>query len=158
MSLSERHFLLVIISSLFLISSCAVNTVGSAPEENKFVHIDGTPAYVLIETGKSLELINDHIYICLAEVEGKARSIKTPMKVVGGIYGVAGLVALIDLATTGGVISSLLIPGMAVVTAAAWVTYASADAVSELGEYKNLETCLEGKGYSVVFFLEENKR
>ena len=158
MSLSERHFLLVIISSLFLISSCAVNTVSSAPEENKFVHIDETPAYVLIETGKSLELINDHIYICLAEVEGKARSIKTPMKVVGGIYGVAGLVALIDLATTGGVISSLLIPGMAVFTAAAWVTYASADAVSELGEYKNLETCLEGKGYSVVFFLEENKR
>ena len=158
MSLFERHFLLGIIISLLLVSSCAVNTVRSAPEENKFVHIDGTPAYVLIETGKSLESINDHIYICLAEVEGKARSIKTPMKVVGGIYGVAGLVALIDLATTGGVISSLLIPGMAVFTAAAWVTYASADAVSELGEYKNLETCLEGKGYSVVFFLEENKR
>ena len=158
MSLSERHFLLGIIISLLLISSCAVNTVSSAPEENKFVHIDGTPAYVLIQTGKSLETINDHIYIWLAEVEGKARSIKTPMIVVGGIYGVAGLVALIDLATTGGVISSLLIPGMAVFTAAAWVTYASADAVSELGEYKNLETCLEGKGYSVVFFLEENKR
>ena len=34
--------------------------------------------------------------------------------------------------------------------------YASADNVSELGEYKNLETCLEEKDYSVVFFLEEN--
>ena len=157
MSLSERHFLLGIIISLLLISSCAVNTVSSAPEENKFVHIDGTPAYVLIEPDKSVDLINDHIYVCLAEVEGKARSIKTPMKVVGGIYGVAGLVALIDLATTGGVISSLLIPGMAVITAAGWVTYASADAVSELSEYKNLETCLEDRGYSVVFFFEENK-
>ena len=77
------------------------------------------------------------------------------MKVVGGIYGVAGVVALSDLATTGGVISSLLIPGMAVITAAGWVTYASADAVSELSEYKNLETCLEDRGYSVVFFFEE---
>ena len=48
-------------------------------------------------------------------------------------------------------------PGMAVIAAAGWVTYASADAVSELGEYKNLETCLEEKDYSVVFFLEENK-
>tara|TARA_B000000475_G_scaffold4952_1_gene4364 strand:+ start:1512 stop:1982 length:471 start_codon:yes stop_codon:yes gene_type:complete len=146
-----------IIFSLFLITSCAVNTVTSAPEKDKFLHIDGTPAYVLIESDKSTELINDDIYICLAEVEGKARSIKTPMKAVGGIYGVAGLLGIIDLATTGGIISSLLMPGMAVIAAAGWVTYASADAVSELGEYKNLETCLEEKDYSVVFFLEENK-
>ena len=147
----------IIIFSLFLITSCAVNTVTSAPEKDKFLHIDGTPAYVLIESDKSTELINDDIYICLAEVEGKARSIKTPMKAVGGIYGVAGLLGIIDLATTGGIISSLLMPGMAVSAAAGWVTYASADAVSELGEYKNLETCLEEKDYSVVFFLEENK-
>lgn len=146
-----------IIFSLFLITSCAVNTATSVPDKSKFINIDGTPAYVLIESDKSFDLINDDIYICLAEVEGKARSIKTPMKVVGGIYGVAGLLGIIDLATTGGTISSLLMPGMAVIAAAGWVTYASADAVSELGEYKNLETCLEEKGYSVVFFLEENK-
>jgi hypothetical protein len=140
MSLFGRHVLFGVLS-LLLVTSCAVNTASSAPEKNKFVHIEGTPAYVLIEPDKSVDLINDHIYVCLAEVEGKARNIKTPMKVVGGIYGVAGVVALIDLATTGGVISSLLIPGMAVITAAGWVTYASADAVSELSEYKNLETC-----------------
>ena len=79
------------------------------------------------------------------------------MKVVGGIYGVAGLLGIIDLATTGGTISSLLMPGMALIAAAGWVTYASADTVSELGEYKNLETCLEEKGYLVVLFLEEDK-
>ena len=146
-----------IIFSLFLITSCAVNTATSVPDKSKFIHIDGTPAYVLIESDKSSDLIYDDIYICSAEVEGKARSIKTPMKVVGGIYGVAGLLGIIDLATTGGTISSLLMPGMAVIAAAGWVTYASADAVSELGEYKNLETCLEEKGYSVVFFLEEDK-
>ena len=33
--------------------------------------------------------------------------------------------------------------------------YASADEVAELSEYKNLENCLEDKGYSVVFFFEE---
>ena len=154
MSLFGRHVLFGVLS-LLLVTSCAVNTASSAPEKNKFVHIEGTPAYVLIEPDKSEDLINDHIYVCLAEVEGKARNIKTPMKVVGGIYGVAGVVALIDLATTGGVISSLLIPGMAVITAAGWVTYASADSVSELSEYKNLENCLEDKGYSVVFFFEE---
>jgi hypothetical protein len=154
MSLFRRHVLFGVLS-LLLVTSCAVNTASSAPEKNKFVHIEGTPAYVLIEPDKSVDLINDHIYVCLAEVEGKARNIKTPMKVVGGIYGVAGVVALIDLATTGGVISSLLIPGMAVITAAGWVTYASADAVSELSEYKNLETCLEDRGYSVVFLFEE---
>ena len=154
MSLFRRHVLFGVLS-LLLVTSCAVNTASSAPEKNKFVHIEGTPAYVLIEPDKSVDTINDHIYVCLAEVEGKARNIKTPMKVVGGIYGVAGVVALIDLATTGGVISSLLIPGMAVITAAGWVTYASADAVSELSEYKNLETCLEDRGYSVVFFFEE---
>ena len=44
---------------------------------------------------------------------------------------------------------------MVVITAAGWVTYASADEVSELSEYKNLETCLEDRGYSVVFFFEE---
>lgn len=158
MSFIKKYSLLTIIMTSLLISSCAVNTANSAPEKNRFVHIDGTPAYVLIEPDKSIELINDHIYICLAEVEGKARSIKTPMKVVGGIYGVAGVVALIDLATTGGVLSSLLIPGMAVITAAGWVTYASADAVSELSSYKNLETCLEEKDYSVVFFFEEGNQ
>ena len=63
--------------------------------------------------------------------------------------------ALIDLATTGGLFSSILIPGVAVVTAVGWTTYASADAVSELSVYKNLEICLEKKDYSVVFFIEE---
>ena len=96
------------------------------------------------------------IYICLAEVEGKARSIRLPMKIVGGYFGVVGLIALIDIATTGGIISSILPPGAAILTAGAWTMYASADTVSELGEYKNLETCLEEKDYSVVFFLEEN--
>ena len=151
----KKYNLLSIIIALFFVSSCAVNTASSAPEKNKFVHIEGTPAYVLIEPDKSVDLINDHIYVCLAEVEGKARSIKTPMKVFGGFYGLAGLAGVIDLATTGGVISSILLPGMVVITAAGWVTYASADEVAELSEYKNLETCLEEKGYSVVFFFEE---
>ena len=44
---------------------------------------------------------------------------------------------------------------MAVITAVGWTTYASADAVSELSVYKNLEICLEEKDYSVVFFIEE---
>ena len=151
----KKYNLLSIIIALFFISSCAVNTASSAPEKNKFVHIEGTPAYVLIEPDKSVDLINDHIYVCLAEVEGKARKIKTPMKVFGGFYGLAGLAGVIDLATTGGVISSILLPGMVVITAAGWVTYASADEVAELSEYKNLENCLEDKGYSVVFFFEE---
>ena len=77
------------------------------------------------------------------------------MKVFGGFYGLAGLAGVIDLATTGGVISSILLPGMVVITAAGWVTYASADEVAELSEYKNLENCLEDKSYSVVFFFEE---
>ena len=155
MFLIRKHLSFAKIISLFLLSSCAVNTTSFAPEKNKFVHIEGTPAYVLIEPDKSVDLINDHIYVCLAEVEGKARKIKTPMKLFGGFYGLAGLAGVIDLATTGGVISSILLPGMVVITAAGWVTYASADEVAELSEYKNLETCLEEKGYSVVFFFEE---
>ena len=70
-SFKKNNFLSIIIA-LFFISSCAVNTASSAPEKNKFVHIEGTPAYVLIEPDKSVDLINDHIYVCLAEVEGKA--------------------------------------------------------------------------------------
>ena len=129
MNIFRKNILLCVITSL-LITSCAVNTASSAPEKNKFVHIEGTPAYVLIEPDTLVATINDHIYVCLAEVEGKARNIKTPMKVFGGFYGLAGLAGVIDLATTGGVISSILLPGMVVITAAGWVTYASADAVS----------------------------
>ena len=154
MNLIAKNVFLGVIS-LLLVSSCAVNTASSAPEKNKFVHIEGTPAYVLIEPDKSVDSINDHIYVCLAEVEGKAKNVRTPMKVLGGFYGLAGLAGVIDLATTGGVISSILLPGMVVITAAGWVTYASADEVAELSEYKNLENCLEEKGYSVVFFFEE---
>ena len=73
----------------------------------------------------------------------------------GGFYGLAALAGVIDLATTGGVISSILLPGVVVITAVGWVTYASADEVAELSEYKNLENCLEDKGLSVVFFSEE---
>ena len=80
------------------------------------------------------------------------------MKVVGGVSGGVGLLALIDLATTGGFVASLLIPGVAIITAVGWTTYASADAVSELGAYKNLEICLEEKDHSVIFFLEEDKK
>ena len=126
-------------------------------KKSKFIHIDGTPAYVSIEHNKSVALINDDIYICSAEVEGKARVFRLPMKIVGGYFGVVGLIALIDIAKTGGIISSILLPEVAIFTAGARTVYASAGAVSELGEYKNLETCLEEKDYSVVFFLEGNK-
>ena len=57
------------------IASCAVNSVNSAPDEDKFINIEGTPAYVLVERNKSMELINDDIYICSAEVEGKIRAV-----------------------------------------------------------------------------------
>ena len=109
-----------------------------------------------MEPDKSMELINEDVYICSAEVEGKIRRAKVSMKTVGGVYGAAGLLTLIDLATTGGVFATFFIPSMALITAVGWTTYASADAVSELGVYKNLEICLEEKDYSVVFFLEKD--
>ena len=148
-------YLASLILTLMVSTSCAVNTVNSAPDKNKFINIEGTPAYILMETDKSMELINEDVYICSAEVEGKIRRTKVSMKTVGGVYGAAGLLALIDLATTGGFFASLFIPTFAVITAVGWTTYASADAVSELSVYKNLEICLEEKDYSVVFFIEE---
>ena len=149
-------YLIIGLLVLMFIASCAVNSVNSVPDEDKFINIEGTPAYVLVEPNKSMELINDDIYICSAEVEGKIRRIKVPLKVVGGVYGTAGLLALIDLATTGGVFASFFIPTMAAITAVGWTTYASADAISELSAYKNLEICLEDRSYTVVFFLKEN--
>ena len=145
-----------LILTLMVTISCAINTVNSAPDKNKFINIEGTPAYILIEPDKSMELIKDDVYICSAEVEGKIRRTKVSMKTVGGVYGAAGLLILIDLATTGGIFATIFIPGMAVMTALGVTTYASADAVSELGAYKNLEICLEEKDYSVVFFLEKD--
>jgi len=151
----RMKYLASLVLTLMVTTSCAINTVNSAPDKNKFINIEGTPAYILMEPDKSMELINEDVYICSAEVEGKIRRTKVSMKTVGGVYGAAGLLALIDLATTGGFFSSILIPGVAVVTAVGWTTYASADAVSELSVYKNLEICLEEKDYSVVFFIEE---
>ena len=148
-------YLVGLILTLMVTTSCAINTVNSAPDKNKFINIEGTPAYILIEPDKSMELINEDVYICSAKVEGKIRRTKASMKTVGGVYGAAGLLALIDLVTTGGVFATILVPGMAVVTTVGWTTYASADAVSELSVYKNLEICLEEKDYSVVFFIEE---
>ena len=148
-------YLASLILTLMVSTSCAINTVNSAPDKNKFINIEGTPAYILMEPDKSMELINEDVYICSAEVEGKIRRTKVSMKTVGGVYGAAGLLTLIDLATTGGFFASLFIPTFAVITAVGWTTYASADAVSELSVYKNLEICLEEKDYSVVFFIEE---
>ena len=150
-------YLASLILTLMVSTSCAINTVNSAPDKNKFLNIEGTPAYILMEPDKSMELINEDVYICSAEVEGKIRRTKISMKTVGGVYGDAGLLALIDLATTGGFFASLFIPTFAVITAVGWTTYASADAVSELSVYKNLEICLEEKDYSVVFFIEEEE-
>ena len=148
-------YLASLVLTLMVTTSCAINTVNSAPDKNKFINIEGTPAYILMEPDKSMELINEDVYICSAEVEGKIRRTKVSMKTVGGVYGAAGLLALIDLATTGSFFASLFIPTFAVITAVGWTTYASADAVSELSVYKNLEICLEEKDYSVVFFIEE---
>ena len=151
----RMKYLASLILTLMVTTSCAINTVNSVPDKNKFINIEGTPAYILMEPDKSMELINEDVYICSAEVEGKIRRTKVSMKTVGGVYGAAGLLALIDLATTGGFFASLFIPTFAVITAVGWTTYASADAVSELSVYKNLEICLEEKEYSVVLFIEE---
>ena len=104
----RMKYLASLILTLMVSTSCAINTVYSAPDKNKFINIEGTPAYILMEPDKSMELINEDVYICSAEVEGKIRRIKVSMKTVGGVYGAAGLLTLIDLATTGGVFAPSL--------------------------------------------------
>ena len=79
------------------------------------------------------------------------------LREVGAAVGIGGLLLAADLAITGGLFTSLAVLPIGLASMMGWTLYKSADALSELGSFKGLETCLESKGYDVVFYIESKK-
>ena len=65
------------------------------------------------------------------------------------------MIVAADLATSGGVLSSIFVPYALGASAVGFVVYASSDRAEEFTAYSSAEACLEEMGYEVVFFLEE---
>ena len=72
-----------------------------------------------------------------------------------GAIGVGYFLVAADLATSGGILSSIFVPAALGASAIGLVLYASADRAEEFTAYSSAESCLEEKGYEVVFFLEK---
>jgi len=142
-------FVLVILSS-----SCASNTFKEIPGEVNTYNIKETPAYIVVDDNPNISLIESDVLLCQTKLENKNSPTKRLLKRVGGAYALGGLIVAADLATTGGVVTTLLVLPYSMIAIATWTLYASADALSELGSYKGLETCLEKKGYDIVFYVE----
>ena len=85
--------------------------------------------------------------------DGKFKS--NLLKGTGGFFGVGYLIVAADLATSGGVLSSIFVPFALGASAVGFVVYASSDRAEEFTAYSSAEACLEEMGYGVVFFLEE---
>jgi len=148
--------LLIIFVSIFLFSSCASNTFKEIPGEVNTFNIKGTPAYILVDDNPNISLIESDVLFCQTKLEDKNSPAKRLLKRVGGAYGLGGLIVAVDLSTTGGIVTRLLVLPYSMIAMATWTLYASADALSELGSYKGLEVCLEKKGYDIVFYVESN--
>ena len=144
-----------VIATLFILSCSTIDTTNSKPNDISYFHIVNTPAYIIIDSEfNEANAVRDS-NTCFDDGlrDGKFKS--NILKGTGGFIGVGYFLVAADLATSGGILSSVFVPAALGVSAVGLVVYASADRAEEFTAYSSAESCLEEKGYEVVFFLDE---
>ena len=139
---------------LLLLSSCSLNELKSTPGETNIFNIKDTPAYIVMNDEINMDVLLSDISRCKEKFDVNTTAISRVIKTFGGYTGLVGAFAVIDILTTGGALFQILVLPTSLIAIAGWSLYSSADALSALGQYKNLETCLENNGYDVVFYVE----
>jgi len=144
---------------IFILASCAAKEVNKVPEEFNAFRIQDTPAFIILNQSYDMEVVKSDILFCTEVSLGSKALIASGrvIKEVGAAVGIGGLLLAADLAITGGLFTSLAVLPIGLASMMGWTLYKSADALSELGSFKGLETCLESKGYDVVFYIESKK-
>ena len=150
-----NSILSVVATLIMLISCSSIDATNEKPNNISYFHIVNTPAYITIDSEfNEADAIQDS-NLCFDEGlrDGKFKS--NILKGTGGFFGVGYLIVAADLATSGGVLSSIFVPFALGASAVGFVVYASSDRAEEYTAYSSAEACLEEMGYEVVFFLEE---
>ena len=153
--LNFNSIISVIATLIILISCSTIDATKEKPNHISYFHIDNTPAYITIDSKfNEFDAIQDS-NLCFDEGlrDGKFKS--NILKSTGGFIGLGYLLVAADLATSGGIFSSIFVPYALGASAVGFVVYASAERAEEFTSYSSAEACLEEKGYEVVFFLEE---
>ena len=154
-----RHILkcLVTFSCISLLTGCVIKKTSNVPIED-YTNIAGTPVYILNNPAPEPEALHAHVLSCTDSTEHRLKIVNGILKTTGGLTAATGILSLVSISASGGILAPLFIPIYATMTAIGGGLYVSANATETYREYTTMEKCLERQGYEVVFIsTEENE-
>jgi hypothetical protein len=153
-----RHLLkcLATFSCISLVTGCAIKQTSNVSIED-YTNIENTPVYILNNPPLQPEDLNADILSCTDTTEHRLKVENGILKTTGGLTAATGIISLVSIAASGGILAPLFIPVYATMTAIGGGLYVSANATETYREYTTMEKCLERQGYEVVFISTEKK-
>ena len=140
---------LIIICSLFVLSSCVSNSVNVKPNPKEYSHLANSPVYIKRAVDTDLETYELELDQCM-KVSATKTDISSKIGVgVGSVWLAAGLYGL---ATASGIFAPIAVAAGTVGTIAGGSTIIVTKATEEYREYAGLENCLERQGHEVIFY------
>lgn len=141
---------LIGISYVILLTGCAIQNTSNVTIQD-YTNIENTPVYILNNPPLEPQVLNDDVLSCTDTTEHKVKMENGILKTAGGLTAATGIVSLVSIAASGGILAPLFIPVFATMTAIGGGLYVSANATETYREYTTMEKCLEQQGYEVVF-------
>ena len=140
---------LMVICSLFVLFSCASNSVNVKPDPKKYLHAANSPVCIKRAVDTDLKTYELELGQCM-EAPATKTNVSSMIGIgVGSVWLAAGLYGL---ATASGIFAPITVAAGTVGTIAGGSTIIVTKASEEYREYAGLENCLERQGHEAIFY------
>ena len=134
---------------IFVLSSCASNSINVKPDAEEYLQLVNTPVYVKRSSDTDLYAFENELDECIKTSNNRAnRSSKFGI----GFGSYLALGGLYTIATASGVFAPIYVAAGTVGGVLGGSTIFVTNATKEFREYYGLEKCLEKKGHDVIFY------
>ena len=134
---------------IFILSSCASNSINVKPDAEEYLQLVNTPVYVKRSSDTDLYAFENELDECIKISNNRANR---SSKVGIGFGSYLALGGLYTIATASGVFAPIYVAAGTVGGVLGGSTIFVTKATKEFREYSSLESCLEKQGHDVVFY------
>ena len=134
---------------IFVLSSCASNSINVKPDAEEYLQLVNTPVYVKRSSDTDLYTFENELDECIKTSNNRANR---SSKVGIGFGSYLALGGLYTIATASGVFAPIYVAAGTVGGVLGGSTIFVTRATKEFREYSSLENCLERQGHDVVFY------
>tara|TARA_B100002052_G_scaffold103997_1_gene95892 strand:- start:94 stop:552 length:459 start_codon:yes stop_codon:yes gene_type:complete len=134
---------------IFVLSSCASNSINVKPDAEEYLQLANTPVYVKRSSDTDLYTFENELDECIKISNNRANR---SSKVGIGFGSYLALGGLYTIATASGVFAPIYVAAGTLGGVLGGSTIFVTNATKEFREYSGLEKCLEKKEHDVIFY------